>query len=79
MQAYLYRSPTDLGELLDRPGRERIVKGAFDAPSDLAMRGGAEPLAADIGFLDRLETQESGTQYRRTTWILIANSCRKRL
>lgn len=40
LQAYLYRSPKDLEALLERPGKIRLVKGAFEAPSELAMPRG---------------------------------------
>lgn len=51
LQAYLYRSPTDLDRLLGRPGRVRVVKGAFDAPNDLSMPRGADLDAAYIGLV----------------------------
>lgn len=54
VQAFLYRSPGDLHMLLDRPGKVRIVKGAFEAPAELAMRRGAELNAAYIEFVRSL-------------------------
>lgn len=41
IQAFLYRSANDIQALLGRTGKVRIVKGAFDAPPDLAMSRGA--------------------------------------
>jgi len=42
LQAYLYRTPDDLAAALQRPGKVRLVKGAFDAPDGLAMRRGPD-------------------------------------
>lgn len=41
LQAYLYRTPQDLREALDRPGRIRLVKGAYEEPRRLAWPRGA--------------------------------------
>ena len=54
VQAFLHRSPGDLDVLLDRPGKVRVVKGAFDAPADLAMRRGGDLDAAYVGLVRRL-------------------------
>ena len=54
VQAFLRRSPADLDGLLDRRGMVRVVKGAFDAPADLAMRRGADLDAAYVGLVRRL-------------------------
>lgn len=42
IQAFLYRSTNDIQALLERPGKVRLVKGAFDASSEVAMRRGTE-------------------------------------
>ncbi|NBB90149.1 MAG: proline dehydrogenase [Spirochaetes bacterium] len=54
IQAYLYRSGADLDGLLTRPGRVRIVKGAFDAPIDVAMRRGADLNEAYLSLVSSL-------------------------
>lgn len=41
LQAYLYRTPNDLIAVLKRPGKVRLVKGAYEAPTSLAMPRGA--------------------------------------
>jgi proline dehydrogenase len=35
LQAYLYRTDEDILEILDHPGRVRLVKGAYEAPPDV--------------------------------------------
>lgn len=40
VQAFLYRTPADLDSILERPGKIRLVKGAYEAPSHLAMSRG---------------------------------------
>lgn len=42
IQAFLYRSSEDIQALLTLPGKVRVVKGAFDVPSDLAVPRGAK-------------------------------------
>lgn len=42
LQAYLHRTPSDLERALQRPGKIRLVKGAYAAPADLAKPRGAE-------------------------------------
>lgn len=42
VQAYLHRTRQDLPDLLQYPGRIRIVKGAFDTPAGHAMPRGPE-------------------------------------
>jgi proline dehydrogenase len=42
LQAYLHRTPSDLESALQRPGKIRLVKGAYAAPADLARPRGAE-------------------------------------
>jgi proline dehydrogenase len=42
LQAYLHRTPSDLESVLQRPGKIRLVKGAYATPPDLAKPRGAE-------------------------------------
>lgn len=42
IQAYLYRTLDDLAIVLQRPGKIRLVKGAYEAPSNLARSRGAD-------------------------------------
>jgi proline dehydrogenase len=42
LQAYLYRTPNDIQAALLRPGKIRLVKGAYDEPSTVAMSRGRE-------------------------------------
>lgn len=42
LQAYLHRTPDDLDTVLQRPGKIRLVKGAYAAPSNMAKPRGAE-------------------------------------
>jgi proline dehydrogenase len=42
LQAYLYRTSADLNTALQRPGKIRLVKGAYEALSNLARPRGAE-------------------------------------
>lgn len=42
LQAYLHRTPTDLESVLQRPGKIRLVKGAYAAPAHLAKSRGVE-------------------------------------
>lgn len=53
LQAYLYRTPDDLSEVLQRPGKIRLVKGAYDAPI-----GAAKPRGDDLddAYKEFLET-----------------------
>lgn len=53
LQAYLYRTPKDLSEALQRPGRIRLVKGAYEEPEALALRWGR---ATDSAFCGLMET-----------------------
>ncbi len=39
LQANLRRTPADLARLTDRPGKVRLVKGAYDPPADVALAG----------------------------------------
>lgn len=51
VQARLYRTDGDLKELLERPGRIRLVKGSFDTPPNLAHRRDAPELASRFDAL----------------------------
>ncbi|MGG6262965.1 proline dehydrogenase family protein [Leptolyngbya sp. AN03gr2] len=42
LQAYLHRTPDDLEQALQRPGKIRLVKGAYAAPAALAKSRGVE-------------------------------------
>jgi len=53
LQAYLHRTPKDLSEALQRPGRIRLVKGAYEEPEALALRWGQ---ATDTAFCALMET-----------------------
>src|SRR5262249_44278616 len=41
VQAFLYRTPIDLVSLMERPGKVRVCKGAYEAPAHLALSRGA--------------------------------------
>lgn len=53
LQAYLYRTPDDLSDALPRPGRIRLVKGAYEEPEELALGWGE---ATDSAFRKLMET-----------------------
>ena len=53
LQAYLYRTPDDLKAVLQYPGKIRLVKGAYEAPSDLARPRGAK---LDAAYHQLMET-----------------------
>ncbi|MFO1350826.1 MAG: proline dehydrogenase family protein [Gammaproteobacteria bacterium] len=54
LQAYLYRSQDDLATLLQRPGRIRLVKGAYAEPESKALARGDELNAAYVALLETL-------------------------
>jgi len=54
LQAYLRRTPSDLEVALARPGKVRLVKGAFEEPAELATARGADLDATYRSLLDRL-------------------------
>ena len=58
LQAYLRRTPADLEEVLGRPGRIRLVKGAFAEPAAVALPRGVELDRAYLTFANRLITAE---------------------
>lgn len=51
LQAYLYRTEKDLANALERPGRIRLVKGAYQEPPSLARPLGPEVDRAYAQFL----------------------------
>lgn len=53
LQAYLYRTPDDLVTTLQRPGKIRLVKGAYETLSGLARSRGAE---LDTAYHQLMET-----------------------
>ncbi|MCU0546804.1 MAG: proline dehydrogenase family protein [Oscillatoriaceae cyanobacterium Prado104] len=56
LQAYLHRTPDDLESALQRPGKIRLVKGAYAAPADVAKSRGAELDASYRQLMERLLT-----------------------
>lgn len=54
MQVYLHRSKDDFQELIKRPGRIRLVKGAFDTPAHLSLARGSELDNAYLNYLEKL-------------------------
>lgn len=53
LQAYLYRTSNDLAKVLQRPGKIRLVKGAYAASSEVAKPRGKE---LDDAYKELLET-----------------------
>lgn len=53
LQAYLYRTPSDLNAALQRSGKIRLVKGAYEAPSNLVRSRGTE---LDTAYQQLIET-----------------------
>lgn len=54
LQAHLRRTPSDLEDALTRPGKIRLVKGAFQEPEEVALRRGRELDEAYRLLLERL-------------------------
>lgn len=54
LQVYLRRTPQDLTDALERPGRIRLVKGAFEEPEEIAMSRGADTDAAYRSCMETL-------------------------
>ncbi len=52
LQAYLYRTTADLASALNRPGRIRLVKGAYEEPEGVAEPRGA---VLDQAYCDFME------------------------
>ena len=55
IQAYLHRSAEDLDAIIARPGKIRVVKGAFDADPALVMPRGADLDAAYVALVRELD------------------------
>lgn len=58
LQAYLHRTADDLAAALERPGRIRLVKGAFEEPAEAALLLGEETDAAYRYYLEKLLVAE---------------------
>lgn len=56
LQAYLHRTPDDLESVLQRPGKIRLVKGAYATPDGLAKSRGAELDQSYRQLMERLLT-----------------------
>ncbi len=54
LQAYLHRSKDDFKQLLKARGRIRVVKGAFDVPSELALSRGETLDEIYLNYVDQL-------------------------
>lgn len=58
IQADLYRSEYDLKELLNYPGRIRLVKGAYQEPTDIALPRSKELDIRYLQFIDMIAKAE---------------------
>jgi len=56
LQAYLYRTEKDLSEAIERPGRIRLVKGAYAEPPESARPLGSETDAVFAALMETLLT-----------------------
>lgn len=56
LQAYLHRTPDDLKQAVQRPGKIRLVKGAYATPPDLAKPRGADLDASYRQLMEQLLT-----------------------
>jgi proline dehydrogenase len=54
LQAFLYRTPADLETVLERPGKIRLVKGAYDIPGSLGLPRGPELEAVYLRLAQKL-------------------------
>jgi proline dehydrogenase len=54
LQAYLHRTKDDFQEVIKRNGRIRLVKGAFETPTELSLPRGAALNERYLEFLDKL-------------------------
>lgn len=54
IQAQLYRSKNDVQELIHLPGKIRVVKGAFQEPSDIAMARSTKLNSRYLKFVEQL-------------------------
>ncbi len=52
LQANLRRTPDDIRRLANRPGKLRLVKGAYDEPADIAYR---DKSRVNVAYRDTLE------------------------
>ena len=57
LQAYLHRTHDDFKELIKLPGRIRMVKGAFDAPAEVALPRGEALNRKYLQFVEELLTE----------------------
>jgi len=60
LQANLRRTPADLDRLAGRPGKLRLVKGAYDEPADFAFSSHEEVNTAYRRLLDQAFRQHDG-------------------
>lgn len=58
LQAYLHRTKDDFKELLQLPGRIRMVKGAFETVPGLSLPRGPELDAVYLDYVDQLLAQQ---------------------
>lgn len=54
IQAHLYRTAADLQELIQYPGKIRLVKGAFQEPVDIAMSRSEELNSRYLQYIEQL-------------------------
>ena len=54
LQAYLHRTKDDFKEVIKERGRIRIVKGAFDVPSNISIPRGEKLNEIYLSYIDRL-------------------------
>ena len=52
LQAYLHRTRDDFEEVVRQPGRIRVVKGAFQAPVEVALPRGEKLNETYLGYVD---------------------------
>ncbi|MFH8803815.1 proline dehydrogenase family protein [Streptomyces sp. NPDC017936] len=72
VQARLHRTQEDLPRLLERPGRIRLVKGAFLEPEDIALpRGSADLPAAYLRYAHMLADSGHLCSFATHDWQLI--------
>ncbi|MER5453107.1 proline dehydrogenase family protein [Streptomyces sp. NPDC002764] len=72
LQARLYRTADDLPELMSRPGRIRLVKGAFLEPEAIAHRREAPALtAAYLAYAQQLADSGHLCSFATHDWHLI--------
>ena len=64
LQAYLYRTVTDLRSLIPLGGGVRLVKGAYREPPDVAMPKKSEPMRSSTTSIDARHTARNGATTR---------------